>query len=529
MRTRSSLDNLDPTVSMNQPDPTLERTEAAHELDGQARAPLTDLGLTLVVPLFNEARRLPVSFERIAAFIGSQPEGSELLLVDDGSADGTADAVAELLGDRPGLSARLLRRPHLGKGATVRAGLEQASTALAGFCDVDLATPLEDFSGLVAVAGAEGGLVIGSRDLRSSRIVRHESSVRETLGRAYNRAIRGLVVGGVADTQCGAKVAPTAIWRQILAHCREDGFAWDVEALAVARALGIPVSEIGVTWAHDDDSRVRVLQDGAAMLSSLPRIRRRARAARIRPGASATGGGVFDDRNAADLAASDTQHWWFRSKAEFVSSAFEGAPAGGYLVDIGAGSGGVTAMLRWPRELKVAVDGNEQLVRDARERHALEAVAADVADVPLPDGSASIVCLLDVIEHLTDPGPALREAGRLLRPGGSLVVTVPAHPSLWSVTDEALGHARRYSRATLLKELEATGFESTSLTHVFSWLFLPVWLKRRRDTQPQLGLDVSSPAIERIAVVLTRLERGLVRRVSLPVGTSLLCSAVSRA
>ena len=238
---------------------------------------------------------------------------------------------------------------------------------------------------------------------------------------------------------------------------------------------------------------------------------------------------MFNDVNAADLAASDTKHWWFESKAEFVSSALEDMPTDGYLVDVGAGSGGVTAMLRWPEEHKVAVDGNEQLVHDARARHALETLNADVADVPLPDGSASVVCLLDVIEHLTDSAPALREAHRLLRPDGRLVVTVPAHASLWSATDEALGHARRYSRAMLRAELEATGFDPTSLTHVFSWLYLPVWVKRRRDPKPQFGLDVSSPAIARTAALLTRLEQAAVRRVSLPVGTSLLCTAQRRA
>ena len=151
-----------------------------------------------------------------------------------------------------------------------------------------------------------------------------------------------------------------------------------------------------------------------------------------------------------------------------------------------------------------------------------------MTSVPLPDGSASVVCLLDVIEHLSDPQPALREAHRLLAPGGRLLVTVPAHPSLWSVTDEALGHARRYSRAMLRKELEGTGFRPILLSHVFSWLYLPVWAKRRGETEPELGLDVTSPVVDRTAAVLTRLENALVRHVSLPVGTSLLCSADRR-
>jgi SAM-dependent methyltransferase len=139
--------------------------------------------------------------------------------------------------------------------------------------------------------------------------------------------------------------------------------------------------------------------------------------------------------------------------------------------------------------------------------------------------------LLDVIEHLDDPAPALAEARRLLAPGGKLVVTVPAHRFLWSSADVALGHARRYTRRTLREEVEAAGFEVERLTHVFSWLLAPVFLKRRlgKGEEPQLGLDVSSPFVDRAAALLTRVERALVGKVSLPFGSSVMCVARPRA
>jgi SAM-dependent methyltransferase len=147
--------------------------------------------------------------------------------------------------------------------------------------------------------------------------------------------------------------------------------------------------------------------------------------------------------------------------------------------------------------------------------------------LPLRTGTAAVVTLLDVIEHLSDPVATLAEARRALADDGVLVVTVPAHQSLWSGADETLGHVRRYNRALLSEHIEASGFAVERMTHIFSWLYLPVWLQRRlvADRERQLGLQERSRPIDAAALVLTRLERAVTRVVSLPVGTSILCVA----
>jgi hypothetical protein len=105
-------------------------------------------------------------------------------------------------------------------------------------------------------------------------------------------------------------------------------------------------------------------------------------------------------------------------------------------------------------------------------------------------------------------------------------VNVPGHPRLWSAADDALGHVRRYTRASLRAELEAQGFEVLFLSHVFSWLLVPVWARRRSHAgEPQLGLDVESRAVDATALLLTRLERAVINRMALPFGTSVLCVA----
>jgi SAM-dependent methyltransferase len=276
-----------------------------------------------------------------------------------------------------------------------------------------------------------------------------------------------------------------------------------------------------------------------AMVTAMPRIFRAVsripRPERSKPAtAGGQGSGVFDDDNAALLGEADTDHWWFRSKAAFVATALRrthrGAVNGGNLFDLGAGAGGVTALLGRDPERTVVLEGNAALANRAHTVHGLDAVRGHVDVLPFADGSASVVCLLDVIEHLEDPQPTLREAARVLAPTGRLVVNVPAHRWLWSAADVSLGHVRRYNRRMLAAELEAAGFRVELLTHVFSWLVLPVWLKRKasQSDTAELGLDQESPLIDAAAIVLTRIERSLIGRVPLPLGTSVLAIAEPR-
>ena len=168
------------------------------------------------------------------------------------------------------------------------------------------------------------------------------------------------------------------------------------------------------------------------------------------------------------------------------------------------------------------------MVQEAKRRNAVQAVVGDAGQLPIADGTINIVCLLDVIEHLSDPVSTIREAARILTRDGSIIINVPAHPRLWSSADEVLGHAKRYTRKSLNSELVQGGCTVVWSSHVFSWLVVPVWLRRRTrpSGEPQLGLDVSSPLIHRLAMLLTRLEWFVVSHVPLPLGTSVICIAV---
>jgi SAM-dependent methyltransferase len=236
--------------------------------------------------------------------------------------------------------------------------------------------------------------------------------------------------------------------------------------------------------------------------------------------------GIFDDTNAAHLAAADGSHWWFRGKARMVDALLaRWAPSTGLLVDVGAGSAGVTSMLRW-RGGRLALEGSEPLVQEAHHR-GLDAIRADVLRLPLRDRCATAVCLLDVIEHLPEPVAGLAEARRVITRHGVVIVSVPAHGWLWSAADEALGHHRRYNMSALRANLMQAGLQPLWMSHAFSWCVPAVWLvrKARRSSKAELGTESTSRAVSRAADMLNAVERAVVCRVPIPVGTSIVTAA----
>ncbi len=229
--------------------------------------------LTVLIPAYNEALRLPGTLARVTAYLQERrfPGGAEILVVDDGSQDGTAATVERFVAP-PGIAVRLVRLArNRGKGAAVRSGLQASRGRWVLLCDADLATPIEELGRLEA-AGTP--VAVGSRGLRRELIERRQPFPRDLLGRLFNGALRLLGLTRLRDTQCGFKLFHGELVRQVASELRLDGFAYDVELLARLERRGAAVSEVPVRWFHVDDSRVRTLSHGLAMLRDALRIRR---------------------------------------------------------------------------------------------------------------------------------------------------------------------------------------------------------------------------------------------------------------
>jgi glycosyltransferase involved in cell wall biosynthesis len=231
--------------------------------------------LSIVVPAYNEARRLPPTMAALAEFFRSFTQGYEVLIVVEGSTDGTLEIAAGLAAQQAHFQV-IDNGPQRGKGHAVRSGMLQAQGDIVFYMDADLSVPLAEVSAFLRCfeERPEIDVLVGNRQHPESRITRRQSPLRETMGKAFNRILQSLTLVALRDTQCGFKAFRRTACREIFRRQTLDGFAFDVEVLLLADRLGFKVGDRPVQWINSPDSRVNIIADSWRMLVDAWRIRR---------------------------------------------------------------------------------------------------------------------------------------------------------------------------------------------------------------------------------------------------------------
>ncbi|HEV8671760.1 MAG TPA: glycosyltransferase [Candidatus Limnocylindria bacterium] len=211
--------------------------------------------LSIVIPAYNERERLGPSLELLAAHLARfAHRDSEVIVVDDGSTDGTPELVREWSARWPAL--RLVQLPvNQGKGAAVRAGVRETRGDVIAFADADLSAPIEQLELLLADLD-DAEIAILSRALPGTRLERRQSRPRETMGKLYALLAQVLVIAGVPDAQCGLKAYRGPIGRELFGQARESGVLFDTEVLALAAKRRLRISQRPALWRHDPASRL---------------------------------------------------------------------------------------------------------------------------------------------------------------------------------------------------------------------------------------------------------------------------------
>jgi dolichyl-phosphate beta-glucosyltransferase len=227
---------------------------------------------SIILPAFNESSRIGPTLEKTLAFVREQGWDTEIIVVNDGSFDGTADIVRAFMAHAPEL--RLLENPgNRGKGYSVRNGMLNARGDILLFSDADLSSPIYESIKLIGAIEQGADVAFGSRWLLAEMQTRRQSLLRQFVGRAYNRLLRTLLGLPYKDTQCGFKACTRRAAEVIFTRQHIEGWGFDPEVLFIARKFGLKMTEVAVEWANDDRSKISPIVDGIKMFWELLRVR----------------------------------------------------------------------------------------------------------------------------------------------------------------------------------------------------------------------------------------------------------------
>jgi glycosyltransferase involved in cell wall biosynthesis len=231
------------------------------------------IALSVVIPAFNEERRLAATLARVRDHLVDRWRAWEIVVVDDGSSDGTAAVAGSTAAADPRIVVR--QEPHRGKGGAVKAGLLTARGAYRFMCDADLSMPIEELDRFQTPLAAGYDIAIGTREGHAARRF-EEPAYRHWTGRAFNLAVQRLVLPGIEDSQCGFKMFTASAVESIFPLVRVTGWAFDVEVLTIAREQRLRIAEVPIDWHYRRESQLSIVRDSAAMLTDVLRVRARA-------------------------------------------------------------------------------------------------------------------------------------------------------------------------------------------------------------------------------------------------------------
>ena len=228
--------------------------------------------LSIVIPCYNEEERLPRTIEQVERYLDDKNLDYELILVDDGSTDGTRlimDAAAER-----NQFVRLEALPqNRGKGRALAEGVASARGSEILVTDADLSTPIEELEKLQAQLDQGAGVAIGSRALRASRVEVSQPVYRVLMGKVFNLVVQAVLLPGIWDTQCGFKLFRADVAHDAFGRLTTDGFGYDPEVLYRAKQLGVKIAEVPVVWRNSAPTKVSPIKSSIDMFKHVVRVR----------------------------------------------------------------------------------------------------------------------------------------------------------------------------------------------------------------------------------------------------------------
>ena len=226
--------------------------------------------MSIVIPAFNEERRLPASLKQIGEFVSAQSYPIEVVVIDNNSSDATRQIAADFASEFT--YARVLHEARQGKGAAVKTGMLAARGEYLFICDADLSMPVEEISKFMPPALNSYDVAIASREAPGAQRV-GEPEYRHLMGRVFNFIVRVLAIPKIQDTQCGFKVFRREVAREVFPLQTIDGWGFDVEVLFIALRRGYTLIEVPITWYYRPQTKISPFRDSFNMFTEVMRVR----------------------------------------------------------------------------------------------------------------------------------------------------------------------------------------------------------------------------------------------------------------
>ena len=480
-----------------------------------------EIDISVIIPAKDEEKRLPSFLLDVIGFCQASEYRYEIIVVDDGSSDGTSELVEKFQNKFARLHLVTLHR-NRGKGHAVRQGFLRASGKVVMFMDADGSTPPAMIEEHYPLFDQGYDVVIGSRVVADGKHRVQARRYRKWIGQIFNFLVHRLLLADVRDTQCGFKMFRAQTVRPLFSRLNIPGFGFDLEVLYLAQKFGYKIKEVPVDWRHVDESKTNLITDSWTMLINILQIRiwHLSRAFAAVPHMSADEIRLMNEN--------EGEHWWFQSKnalvkQKIVSSATD-VPQ---ILDAGCGTG---LNMQFLSELGncFGCDAQWDALQFSQSAGAVQLAQCNLEQLCYRPDSFDLITVLDVLEHTAEPERVLAEFKRIVKDNGRIVLTVPAFKFLWSPHDEALSHFRRYHRRELKILLEDAGLRVDELGYHFCLAFVmaaPIRLVKRlnsRGKKLRSDTDEMPPQwLNRLLLGWQGFERKLGSMVPLPFGTTL--------
>ena len=479
------------------------------------------IDISIVIPAFNESKRLPRFLARVIAYCQSVDKTCEVIVVDDGSRDGTFEVASAFKPQFERLTV-IRNERNSGKGHATKVGLFAARGAVRVFLDADGSVDPEEIGRNAHYLEEGYDIFVGSRILTAQGQVLKVEWYRKMIGKAFNFFVRAFLFADIKDTQCGFKMFKGEAIEPLFSRIYLRGFGFDVELLYLAYKLGYKVKEGAVSWHHVPASKINMATDSIKMFFNILQVRNW-HCTPINRFSKHMGPNEY-----RYMYEMEECHWWFVSRRNFILELIESFGLNEpRILDIGSGTGVNLAAFNKAGKAS-GVDISEKAIGFCRERGLSDVTFGPVEDLPYEENTFDIVTALDVLEHVSEPVEVLREMRKVLKPDGKIVMTVPAFRILWSQHDEALCHLRRYKKKVLLHDLSEAGLEVEKVGYLFFTSFFvvaPIRLIRRlfvpKGKARSDTTTLPPKFFNAILKVLFKAEMKIAMKCGLPLGTSL--------